>query len=76
MALLEKQYANSKILQKSKLIQKINDLMQKLNEVESERVQLNLPVDPVNSEEYVTEDYISQKLKYELITKKFEKTQE
>ena len=50
--------------------------MQKLNQVESERVQLNLPVEPVNSEEYITEDYLSQKLKYELITKKFEKTQE
>ena len=50
--------------------------MEKLNEIQIERAQFNLPSDPVNDQEYITEDYLEKKLKYELITKKFQKTQE
>ena len=50
--------------------------MEKLNEIQVERAQFNLPSDPVNDQEYITEDYLEKKLKYELITKKFQKTQE
>lgn len=35
-----------------------------------------MPENPTNTEDFVSEDYLEKKLKYELITKRFQKTQE
>lgn len=73
LALLERQYATSQFVRKSKIICTINELSKRLNQIERDQSKLELPEEPFNNNEYITEEYLEKKLKYELVTKKFER---
>lgn len=73
LALLEKQHSHSNIILKSQMMEKINKMWKALEALEEERWIYSLPEDATNDEEYVTEEYLNKRLKYELITKKLER---
>lgn len=60
------------------MIKIINETSEKLSEVENSQQysMSSMEEDPENPYDYITEDYLEKRLKYELITKRMEKTNE
>ena len=70
---MEQQNAHRNILLRSKVMQQINSLNEQLEQIERDSYIYRLPLNPHNEEEYITEDYLNKKLKYELISARINK---